>query len=422
MKVALVSTSDIGHGAGIAAYRLHRGLLRAGIESRLLVTQKCSQDDTVIQIPPPPKSRPATTIRRLLHLSEHALNVAGLQNLASVATPYLLRHPWIKGADLIHLHNIHWHAQHFSLLMLPTLSRTPMLWTLHDMWPMTGHCYYPSNCTRWMNGCGSCPDLTIFPRMLADATALMFAIKRFLLRNTAVTLIAPSEWMRQQVLNSPIFSGKQVRSLHNGIDTVVYYPQDRTSIRTELGLGPTDRAILFVSSQLNDPRKGFSLFVEALRELKISSGQLVILIVGGGGLDSNRLAGFRTISLGYQTDEKRMARIYSAADIQVVPSLQDNLPNVVLESLACGTPVVCFNCGGLQDMVNHQHNGYLAAWMDPVDLRAGIEWLLNRSREDTALRDQAAKSVKGRFDLGTAAAAHIGLYNELIQRHRSGVQ
>lgn len=422
MKVVLISTSDISHGAGIAAYRLHCGLLLAGIDSRMLVTEKLSQDNTVMQVPPPPSSRSAACTRRLFHMAEHALNVAGLQNVVSVATPYLMCHPWIKSADLIHLHNIHWHSRHLSLLMLPHLSRIPMIWTLHDMWPMTGHCYYPSDCTRWINGCGKCPDLGIYPRMLIDATAMMFAIKRIVLRNTSITVVAPSEWMQHQAQLSPIFAGKQVHCIPNGVDTNVFYQRDRLSIRTGLGIKPSESAILFVSSQLDDPRKGFFQFSEALSGLRLPKERVVILTMGGGEIDSEQLSGFRVLSMGYVGDEDRMAQIYSAADLQVVSSLQDNLPNVVLESLACGTPVVCFDCGGLKDMICHRENGYLAAWKDADDLRAGIEFAINRPAGDTSLREHAVATVKTSFELEKAASVYTGLYGGLIRSHKGWVE
>jgi len=419
MKVALVSTSDIGHGAGIAAYRLHRGLIQAGVKSRLLVTEKLSHDDTVIQLPHHPTSRSVAAVQHLFRMTEHLLNVVGLQNIVSLSSPYLIRNMWLKNADLIHLHNIHSHSRYFSLLQLPYLSRTPLLWTLHDMWPMTGHCYYPSDCTRWMNCCGNCPDLGIYPRMLFDATAPMFFVKRRLLKSTDITLAAPSEWMKNQTERSPIFAGKQVCQIPNGIDMKVYYPRNRLAIRAELGIKEVDRVLLFVSSQLDDPRKGLSQLIHALNRLLIPRERLLIMTMGGGNCE--QFSDFRTISLGYQANEEYMSRIYSAADLQVVPSLQDNLPNVVLESLACGTPVVCFDCGGLRDIINHFDNGYLARFKDVTDLATGIEWVLNRPINDVVLREKAVASIRRRFDLTITTAAHVELYKELINS-RGGVR
>src|SRR6185369_9236131 len=159
MRSLLISTSDIGHGAGIAAYRLHKGLLEAGCESRMLVTEKLSNDPTVAQIPAPTRTSAGKGIQRFLHRCEYALNLVGFQNLFSVAAPMTLRHPWTASCNVIHLHNIHWHSRNFSPLMIPILSRKKaLIWTIHDMWPLTGHCYNPYECDRWRNGCGSCPD------------------------------------------------------------------------------------------------------------------------------------------------------------------------------------------------------------------------------------------------------------------------
>lgn len=414
MRPLLISTSDLGHGAGIAAYRLHQGLNAAGVESRMLVSDKLSDDPAVVQVPPPPRSMAGRAVRRLLRMCEYALNQAGPQNLFSLAAPWTLRHPWTDSAGVIHLHNIHWHSRNFSPLMLPYLSRKkPLVWTIHDMWPLTGHCYNPIDCERWLEGCGRCPDLKSYIRLSVDTTAAMVRLKRSMVEKSRMVIVTPSRWMKGQVEESSIFYGKDVRCISNGVDTRVFRPLDRAVARDGLGIPQASTVILFVASRLHDPMKGYMYFLETLARLNLPKNNALVLTMGSGSLPLDSLAGFPMKSVGYVADESRMAKVYAAADVLVMPSLQDNLPNVVLECLACGTPVVCFDAGGLKDMVRHGENGYVARHKNTDDLAAGIEFVLAYPDGGRQLRHEAVKTVRDGFTLERMVQAHLSLYAEL---------
>lgn len=414
MRPLLISTSDLGHGAGIAAYRLHQGLITACIESRMLVSDKLSADPAVNQLPPSSCSISGRTAHRLLRACEYALNQVGPQNLFSVAAFLALRHPWTDAAGVIHLHNIHWHSRNFSPLMLPILSRKkPLVWTIHDMWPLTGHCYNPIECERWREGCGRCPDLKSYIPLLVDTTAAMFRLKRNMVEKSRLVIVTPSRWMKGMVSESPIFYDKEVRCIPNGVDTHIFYPLDRATARSRLGIPMSNNVILFVASQLHDPQKGYPYFMEAIAKLNLPKKETVVLTMGGGRLPADGLSGFPIKALGYISDEAKMAEVYSAVDVQVMPSLQESQSNVVLECLACGTPVVCFDTSGPRDMVRHQNNGYLARWKDTDDLAVGIEFVLGLPEQRRSLRHEAGKTVQDSFSLEQMVQSHLSLYEEL---------
>lgn len=420
IRPLLVSTSDLRHGAGIAAFRLHRGLSAAGIDSRMLVTDKLSTNPAVLQVPPLPRTLPGQLARNALHWCENAISALGIQGCFSVATPSLMRHSWMKSSDLVHLHNIHWHSRNFSLLMLPYLSRKkPVVWTIHDMWPFTGHCYNPVECERWRKGCGKCPDLASYIRLLLDSTAALVKLKRNVVMKSNMVIVCPSRWMKGVALESQVFAGQDVRYIANGVDTDVFHPYDPLVVRTKWGIPISKQVILFVAAQVDDPRKGYALFLEALSRLTLPKEKLLILTMGGGKLpDGDSISGIAVKSIGYLPNEDSMAELYAAADVLAMPSLQENLPNVVLESLACGTPVVCFDNSGQKEIIRHLENGYLARLGDSADLAAGIAYVLDRRGNGQVLRNEARNTVLNSFSLRDMVQHHSELYSELCDNAR----
>jgi glycosyltransferase involved in cell wall biosynthesis len=419
MRILIVSTSDIGHGAGIAAYRLLTALQQLGHQASMLVAEKRSDDPHVVIVRPVPKNPLARCLFSVEQFLERGLNVTGLQNLYSVRARTLLRHELVAQADIIHLHNLHWHANNFSILAIPVLAgRKPVVWTIHDMWPLTGHCLYAYDCQRWRTGCGACPDLSSYMGVLFDLTSFMVGLKRRLVRCNRLSAISPSKWLHGLMAASPVFTGVDLRCIPNGVDTEVFKPSLREAARRYLGIPEGAKVILFASSHFNDTRKGGTFFVEAVKRLHLDQEPL-ILSVGQGGVAAADLGGLPVRNLGYVADAQEMADLYAASDVYVMPSLQDNLPNVVLESLACGTPVVCFDTGGLSDMVEHRRNGWLARPRDPDDLAEGIRYVLG-CVEKLDLREAAVRTVHETFTLRHAAESHLAIYRERIASFHGG--
>jgi len=305
--------------------------------------------------------------------------------------------------------------------MLPQISlKKPLVWTIHDMWPLTGHCYNPLDCECWREGCGKCPDMKSYIRLLVDTTGFMVSIKRRVVQKSRMTVVCPSIWMKGLVEASPVFSGKDIRCIPNGIDTDLFRPFDRSALRLRWGIPESKQVILFVASQVDDPRKGYSYFLEALSRLTLPKQQLLVLTMGSGKFPAEGLSGIPVKSLGFLSDELRMAEVYALADVLVMPSLQENLPNIVLESLACGTPVVCFDNSGQKEIVKHRENGYLASLNDAADLASGIAFVLKSPYGGHHLRETARKTVVDGFSLNNMVEAHVKLYSELCD-HWKGI-
>lgn len=424
MNIIGISTSDIGHGAGIAAFRLHESLCEAGHKSTLLVAKKYSTDEATIQILPQPASIFGRYSSKARCLVERITNRVLPQNIFSYASSRLLRRPELIGADLVHVHNIHWHDSHFSPIMLQQLAQTkPLVWTIHDMWPLTGHCYYSYNCDRWRQGCGACPDLSQYIPLSIDTTARLVKIKRDIIKKISrLVVVSPSTWLCSLAKQSVVFESVDVRCIPNGIDTQVFYPYPPQVMRAKYGIAPQRKTILFASAALQDRRKGFSLFVEAMCRARFYNENILLLVVGGGSIPEELTNRFEVKSFGYVSSSQQLAEIYSMSDLFVMPSLQDNLPSVVLESLACGTPVVCFNTGGLSDMVKHRVNGYLAALGDTMDLAVGMKFVLDSPCEVVlSLRTEAVSSVAKKYTIEKMLQGYLSLYEMLVmnEAHQS---
>jgi glycosyltransferase involved in cell wall biosynthesis len=350
MKVLHLSQFDEYGGAARASYRLHDGLRKLGVTSRMLVQTKTSADPDVSELRVPPGHR---FVRR----AEYEL---GVQYAYLPTGVTLRRHPWTREADVIQLGNIH--GGGFSLTSLPHLARKRrVVWTLHDMWAFTGHCGYAS-CDRWLVGCGRCPDLATYPAIRRDATRANVHLKRGVYGDLDLTVVAPSRWLCELAGRSPLLGRFPRHVIPYGIDTDAFAPLDRDAARTALGLPGDETLVLVVGIE---PRKGSNLLGSILSEAARASGRTVTLVVAGTTEQGEVPRGVPTHLLG-SMDEVGMRRAYAAADVYLLPTVDDNLPNTVLEALACGAPVVTTPTGGIPDVVRDGETGLLA----PVDAQA----------------------------------------------------
>lgn len=419
MRVVTLSTSDLAHGAGIAAYRLHRALTAAGADTSMLVSQKLSNDPTVVELLPP-----VGGLKRLARgaalVIERLLNVSGPQNLYSVADFNLQRHLDNIRPDVIHLHNLHWHSRNLSLTLIRRLGwRAPLVWTFHDMWPITGHCIYSRDCTKWRTGCGGCPYVRAYLGQLIDTSRLQYRLKRRLYSASTFTVVAPSKWLAACAADSPLLKNHRIVTIPNNIELDTFYPHDKAACKASLGLVPRGRPmLLFVSANLYNPLKGYHYFEEALRKLAPRwQGKVLVTIVGKGQVDSSLKKKYEIVELGFVNDPARMSEIYAAADIYVMPSTYDNLPSVILESFACGTPVVGFRVGGIPDMVMEGMTGLVANYLDVDDLANCIECLLLDESKRLAMGQAARRLVEMEYSPTVHAQRCLTLYNELLEVH-----
>ena len=409
LNVLHISTTDNSGGSGRSAYRVHSGLKELGVRSRMLVGIKVTSDSDVLPIA---NNRLNAAADRFFG---RALGRLSLQYLFFPSSFSLLDHRWFREADVVQLYNTH--GNYFSHTVLPLLSRRrPVVWRLSDMWPMTGHCAYSFDCERWRTGCGSCPILSDRPELYRDTTAMLWKIKDWTYSHSALTIVAPSKWMAEMAAASPLLGRFVIHVIPNGLDTSVFVPVPKHEARESLQISPSERVILFSAQSLTDRRKGGALLEEAINRLAETEKNLTVLMVGENGKTMQMPASVRTRVTGGLDDDKALANLYSAADVFVLPTLAENLPNGALESMACGTPPVVFDVGGCRDAVRHMETGYLAKYADVEDLTHGIRLLLNDDELRTRLSRRSRDVAAVEYGIELQAQRFLSLYQQLIQK------
>lgn len=409
-KVVHISVGDGGGGAARAAYRLHRALREIGVSSEMVVSRKSTNDEHV--------HGPTTAFEKARELARPRLDQMPVK--AYKRTRKALFSPGFFGSrrivrrvskvrpDIVHLH---WVAG--GVLNLSSLRKlgVPIVWTMHDMWPMTGGCHYDWGCGRFSAGCGRCPLLGSGHSL--DLSSIGFRYRRRQVRSLAtLRLVAPSRWLASAASVSGVVDGRHVDVLPYPIDCEVFAPVAVSEARALLGLPQDKRLVLFGAVQpTQNPIKGFAELVAALKTTNSDDMELVVL---GNAVHSDlKSIGLPVHLLGYLADDISLRLAYSSADVTVVPSLQDNLPLVVAESLACGTPVTGFRIGGMPDLVDHMETGYLADAIDPSDLACGIDWVLQHPVPER-LRQAARTSAVAKYEQTSVADQHRKFYESIL--------
>ncbi|HWG72581.1 MAG TPA: glycosyltransferase [Acidimicrobiales bacterium] len=406
-RVLIINHADVGGGAAIAGYRLHEALLQAGIASSMLVGTKGSHDETVAQL------RAWRTVRRPLGAITKRL---GLNELDGIGAYSVSRRQDFRSCDVVHYHAIH--GSYFSYPVMPSLTKAkPAVISLHDMWPLTGHCSFSFECDRWRAGCGRCPHPEAFPSIRRDATAIEWRLKDRLWDASRMTVISPSAWLADMARES-MLGRFEVEVIPHGIDTETFAPVDRSAARAALRLPPEGPVIMFAAASVTDKRKGADLVPGVLDRLPARTRRrCVVVLMGDRGPelgDTLRAAGYRVADFGYVASDNLKAALYSAADVFVLPTRADNSPLVVLESLACGTVVVAFAVGGVGELVRHDRTGLVAPAGDVEGLALCLSAVIDDAGLRSRLGDSAREMVLAEFTYKLAAERHRRLYDRVI--------
>lgn len=410
MKILHLVAGELSGGAARGAYWLHQAQRELGIDSKVLTNGREANGDVSVTAL---AQKPLKRVQRVLR--------AKLGNAPVYL--YRKRQPWIfntgfagidftklpeyRQADLIHLHWIN------GLVAMRTLRKVqkPVVWTLRDMWPLTGGCHYAINCERYELGCGQCPQLG--SNRAWDLTRLVVANKRASLPKQ-LRVVGISEWLTECASTSQVFKGFPVQTIGNNVDTRAFYPTPPEIARQALGL-PLDKRIILVGAQsVTHFYKGFDRFLEAMRG--VQRNDLHVLTFGrdaGPGLTGLDVS---HAHLGFLSDTLSLRLVYAAADVFVAPSLMEAFGKTLAEAMACGTPVVCFDATGPKDIVEHRVTGYKAVPFEATDLACGIQWVLDLLTERyDALRRNARERAVERFDSRVIAGQYKTLYEEMLE-------
>ncbi|MBR4337317.1 MAG: glycosyltransferase family 4 protein [Bacteroidaceae bacterium] len=420
MRVLIINTTERQGGPAIAAYRLTEALKSNGIKAKMLVREKETDKVTTVA------ADKTWAVRRGLFMERLILNLhnrLGRQHRyrldLGTAGGDITNLPEFRQADIIHLHWIN--DGMISLHMLQRIldSGKPVVWTLHDMWPFTGICHYAHDCDNYMKHCGSCPQLNSSREK--DLAYRYFNKKQTLLQHRSIRFIACSGWLREMARKSSLLRGMEITCIPNAVDTRMFHRRDRLMARRELHLPADKRLVLFSSESVADRRKGFNYLADALGELASVhpewKEQLGLVVLGR---DSEKVTfseiPFPVYPMQYVSDEKQMAMVYNAVDLYAIPSVQDNLPNTVVEAMACGIPCIGFNVGGIPEMIDHLHNGYIADYKNSSNFAEGIHWLLTEG-DYAMLSNEALRKAQTTYSETSVADAHIAVYNQLTGKN-----
>lgn len=410
MKILIVNSYDFVGGAAKAAYRLHKSLQAFGVESQMLVQFKTTDDHTVVSETKPFKKfliKLSTFVDNLplrKYKNRKTIFSCNRYSFSSTAARINSLKP-----DLVHLHWIN-----SGMINISELSsiRAPILWTLHDNWAFTGGCHIMWECTNYKGRCGHCPRLG--SQRESDLSRINWNIKKKAYsRIPELCIISPSKWLGDCAKNSSLLDSFKHVHLPNPIDANLFKPINKHTARSILNLPQDPKLVLFgAMSSTTDINKGFKLLSETINKLKINNLEFVVF--GGSKNPDSPSFNYPVHYLGRLYDEVTLQLVYSAADVMVVPSVQENLSYAIMESLSCGTPVVAFDIGGNSDLVDHLKNGYLAKSFDTTDLANGIEWIINNDQYSGISHD-ARQKILNKFDRSVLTPKFVELYKEILQ-------
>jgi glycosyltransferase involved in cell wall biosynthesis len=421
MKITLINTSDAGGGAPAACLRLLKALVGQKVDARLLVQYKKTGDERVTGIVnsfvTKLKARLDFLWERipfiLFHEKDKSVRFAF--STANAGTS-IVKKALVKNADVIHLH---WTNSGFlSIADLKELVDTgkPVVWTLHDMWAFTGGCHYSGTCDHFINECGNCPFLRDAGNNDISHTGWLRKAALYAGAKN-ITFVTCSEWLAGVAKQSSLLKDFRIEAIPNPIDINIFSPKDKATARKRHGIDQSVKIILFGAANINDRRKGISYLVEALNILMKDhpqSGNIEVVIFGKNKhFDITQLP-FKVHELNLISSQDELADVYSMADVFVTPSLEDNLPNTIMEALACGTPVVAFNTGGIPEMVDHQQNGYLAEFRSAADMAKGLNEILNTA-DAVKLSANARQKVLDNYTNEKVADQYIDLYQSITK-------
>ena len=421
MRVLIVNTSEQAGGAAVAANRLMHALNNYGVKAKMLVRDKSTDEITVVGLRGRLRQRWRFLWERLvifmhLHFDRKRLFELDIANTGTDIT----RLPEFQEADIIHLHWVNQGMLSLGDIRKILKTGKPVIWTMHDIWPATAICHLTLGCCNFRSGCHHCKYLP-GGGGANDLSARVWRRKQTMLGAGNITFVACSKWLEQEAKSSALLRGQTITSIPNPIDVSIFCPGSRQEACEAEGLPVDKRLILFVCQRVTNPNKGMQYLIDACNQLAATKPEMKdntgVVILGSHADEVAHQLPFPAYPLGYVSDRQRIVRIYRAASMFVLPSLSENLPNTIMEAMACGIPCLGFRVGGIPEEIDHRKNGYVADYRSVDDLARGIDWLLNEA-DAKALSAEAVKKVRHNYATRQVMVRYIEVYQEaLAQKH-----
>jgi len=439
LTIVQIGTADHGGGAAAVASGLMKGSERRGHRVWHLVGRKHTGNPNVRLLPDDDRwlfraggylaaqtllkhlgarwpnrglGLAGRTLRLLTHPRALRAKLDGAEDFEFPASAGLLDQlPAVP--DVVHGHNLQ--GGYFDLRALASISaRVPTVLTLHDMWLLTGHCAHSLGCERWTIGCGACPDLALDPPIRRDATAANWQRKRDIIERSRLHIVTPSAWLRDKVEASMLGRhAMSVRVIPNGVDTGVFRPADRVAVRRQLGLPVSEPIVLLTTGSLGSMWKDDRTLREAMEHVAAQPATRDVRFIAVGRDSAVAVRGRAiTQAIPYQHDPQMMAKYYQAADVYLHAARADTAPLAILEAMACGTPVVATDVGGIPEQINGVTGVLVPRGAGAEMSRAVIGLLTDRERRQV-LASLALKAVRASFTLERQVDAYIDTYYEV---------
>ena len=409
MRILIVNTSERTGGAAVAANRLMKALNNNGVKAKMLVRDKETESLTVVALPHSSRLRWYFLCERLviffrLHFSRQHLFEVDIANAGFDITKL----PEFQEADVIHLHWINQGMLSLKGIQKILQSGKPVVWTMHDIWPATALCHVTLGCQHFTGPCGNC-RLLPGSGSSHDFSTTVWQRKQKILADENVYFVACSHWLESEAKRSALLKGQKITSIPNPIDTRIYKRGDKKEARQRLGLPIDKKLILFASQRVTNVNKGMDYLIEACRQLQMADAAVVIL--GGHAEEVVSQLSLEAYPLGYVNEEQRIVDVYHAVDVFVLPSLSENLPNTIMEAMACGIPCVGFKVGGIPEEIDHRRNGYVAEYRSAEDLARGIRWILTEADYEELCKN-AVHKVMQNYSQQSVALKYLDVYHQ----------
>lgn len=422
MRIAILNTFDIYGGAARSMWRLHKGLRAIGLESTVLCLRKNSTDPHTEVLPLENRPDSQRALQEWGKWQQMVNANLAKQHCTFFSLPVpgydVAQHPVVQGADILHLHWVSGMLSPESVAALQALGK-PIVWTLHDQRPFTGGCHFSDGCRRFQTDCAECPQLKPDFNHLAEFNLNNRAAA---VDASAITVVTPSRWLGECARSSRFFGKSRVEVIPYGLETDIFRKIDKAAALETLGLKSGPMSFLFGADNILEPRKGVQTLVQAIQicaknskfAAAIQLGKVRFLSFGLNGEALRNLPGFK--NLGRISGDEKMAAVYSAADVFLCPTLEDNLPNTILESMACGTPAIASKVGGVPDMITEGKDGWMFAAGDAKALAKRILEALQQPGNLAAMGAAARKTIEANFGLELQAKRYLELYENFARK------
>lgn len=420
MRVLIINTSERTGGAAVAANRLMESLKNNGIKAKMLVRDKQTDQITVVGLRRNWLQVWKFVWERIViwkanHFKKNNLFAVDIANTGTDITSL----PEFQQADVIHLHWINQGMLSLNNIRKILQSGKPVVWTMHDMWPCTGICHHARECINYEKECHHC-SFIYGGGSKKDLSTRTYRKKKEVYSQAPITFVACSHWLEKKANASALLADQTVSCIPNPINTNLFKPRNKKEARTKCKLPQNTKLVLFGSVKITDKRKGIDYLIESCKLLAEKHPEwkesLGVVVFGNQSQQLQDLLPFKVYPLPYISNEHELVDIYNAVDLFVTPSLEENLPNMIMEAMACGVPCVGFNIGGIPEMIDHLHNGYVAQYKSSEDFANGIQWILTEP-EYAELSEQACRKAVANYSENIIAKKYTDLYNKITGKY-----